>query len=54
MTPGITDLLEKSNAKAPADKVTAALVTLMSRNEPGVVYDTVKASDLQDIPIMAG
>ena len=34
--------------------MTAALVTLMSLKEPGVVYDPAKASDLQDIPIMAG
>ena len=54
MTPGPTDARETTSAKPPTGKVTAALVALMSLNEPGVVYDPAKASDLQDIPIIAG
>ena len=34
-------------------EVTTALLTLMSLNEPGSLYDAAKAPDLQDIPIMA-
>ena len=36
-----------------ANEVTTALLTLMSLNEPGALYDTAKAPDLQDVPIMA-
>ena len=36
-----------------APEVTTALVTLMSLNEPGALYDATKAPDLQDVPIMA-
>ena len=39
--------------KARVREVTTALVTLMSLNEPGALYDAAKAPDLQDVPIMA-
>ena len=39
--------------QARAHEVTAALVTLMSLNEPGAPYDAAQARDLQDVPIMA-
>ena len=39
--------------KARAHEVTTALVTLMSLNEPGALYDAAEALDLQDLPIMA-
>ena len=29
------------------------LVTLMSLNQPGALYDKAKAADLQDVPVMA-
>ena len=45
---------ETTTAKPPTGKVTAALDTLMSLKEPGVVYDPARASDLQAIPIIAG
>ena len=44
---------ETTTAKPRTGKVTAALVSMMSLKEPGVVYDLAKASDSQDIPIMA-
>ena len=33
--------------------VTTALVTLISLEEPGALYDAAKVLDLQDVPIMA-
>ena len=40
------------DTKAHTHEVTNALVTLMSLNEPGALYDTDKAPDLQDVPVM--
>ena len=40
--------------RAHTHKVTAALVTLMSLEEPGVVYQRAGASVIQDVPVMAG
>ena len=45
---------EITTTKPPTGKVTAALVTPISLNQPGVVYDPGKASDLHDMPNMAG
>ena len=45
---------DRTHTRARTDKATAPLITLMSLNEPGVVYDAAKAPDLQDIPIMLG
>ena len=39
--------------KARAQAGTTALVTLMSLNEPGALYDAAKTPDVQDVPIMA-
>ena len=39
--------------KARTHEVTNVLVTLMSLNKPGALYDAAKAPDLQDVPVMA-
>ena len=39
--------------KANTHEVTNALVTLMSLNKPGALYNAAKAPDLQDVPVMA-
>ena len=45
---------EKPINRTHAKEVTTALVTPMSQDEPGVMYDTNMAWDLQDIPVMTG
>ena len=39
--------------KVHTHEITNALMTLMSLNKPGALYDAAKAPDQQDVPVMA-
>ena len=52
MTPGQTDALGSHHRQTSHQQGHSR--TLISLNEPEVVYDPANVSDLQDIPIMAG
>ena len=53
MIPTPTRAQRKNDEQSTANQVINALITLMSLNEPGILYHNTEASALRDIPVMA-